>query len=136
MRRLAVTAFIALLIAAPSRKSEAQNVGAQAQIAGMWRGNSECVLKNGACHDEINVYRFSEITARPGWFSGAGSKVVNGEEISMGTLEWQYDATSHILKSESPHGTFRFVVDNEKMDGTLFLPDTTIYRRIHLAKAK
>ena len=63
-------------------------------------------------------------------------KVVNGQEISMGTLDWQYDAQSHILKSENANGTFRFVVDHEKMEGTLILPDATIYRRIHLARLK
>ena len=57
----------------------------QSQITGTWRGNSECVLKNSPCRDEINVYRFSEVAGKPGWFSGVGSKLVNGKEISMGS---------------------------------------------------
>jgi hypothetical protein len=43
---------------------------ANPQIAGTCWGNSERVLKNGACQDETNVYRFSEVATRPGWFSG------------------------------------------------------------------
>jgi hypothetical protein len=136
MSRLAATTVIAVLIVAQVWDGKAQNASAQTQITGTWRGNSECVVKNSACHDETNVYRFSEIAARPGWFSGTGSKMVNGKEISMGTLYWQYDAKSQILKSENPNGAFRFVVDHEKMEGALLLPDATVYRRIHLAKLK
>jgi hypothetical protein len=80
-------------------------------------------LKNGPCHDEINVYRFSAIAERPGWFLGAGSKVVDGKEISMGALEWNYDAERHTLKSENSGGTFRLIVDGSKMEGNLVLPN-------------
>ena len=108
--------------------------GSQSQISGTWRGNSECVLKNRPCRDEINVYRFSEVAGKPGWFSGIGSKLVNGNEISMGTLDWNYDAEKHILKSENSGATFRLVVDGNKIEGSLTMADNTVYRRIHLKK--
>jgi len=54
----------------------------------------------------------------------------------MGTLDWRYDAQSHILESNNPNGVFRFVVNDDKMEGTLFLRDATAYRRIHLTKVK
>ena len=113
-----------------------QIVNAQSEISGTWRGNSECAIKNSPCRGEENVYRFSEVAGRPGWFSGNGSKVVNGEEVSMGTLNWQYDPKSRLLESKNPNGVFRFVVDDDKMEGTLVLADATVYRRIHLAKVK
>jgi hypothetical protein len=80
------------------------------------------------------MYRFSEIVGRPGWFSGTGSKVVDGKEVAMGTLEWNYDAERHMLKSENSGGTFRMIVDGSKMEGSLILPDKSGYRRIHLEK--
>jgi hypothetical protein len=106
----------------------------QSQIVGTWRGTSECAVKSSPCHDEINVYRFSKIPARPGWFSGTGSKIVDGKEISMGTLNWSYDATSHALRSESSSATFQLFVEGNKIDGNLTLSDKTVYRRIHLEK--
>ena len=137
MSQPAATAIIALLFIAQVPGGEAQIIGNQPQVTGTWRGNSECVIKNGACHDEINVYRFSELAARPGWFSGTGSKVVNGKEISMGTLNWQYDKKSHILENNNPSGSFRLSVNDDKIDGTLILlPDGIVYRRIHLRKMK
>ena len=135
MSQSAATAFIALLFVVSVQRGEAQIAGSPL-ITGTWRGNSECALKDGTCHDETNVYRFAEITARPGWFSGTGSKVVNGREITMGTLDWQYDAKEHILESKNPSGTFRLMVDGDKIEGTLVLPDATVYRRIHLTKMK
>jgi len=114
--------------------SKAVAHGSQSRITGTWRGDSECALKNSPCHDEINVYRFSEIIGRPGWFSGIGSKVVDGKELTMGTLEWDYNIESHTLKSENSGGTFLLIVDGNKIEGSLILPDNTVYRRIHLKK--
>jgi hypothetical protein len=117
---------------APS--DEAVIHGSQLQITGTWRGNSECVVKNSPCRDEINVYRFSEVAGKPGWFSGIGSKLVNGKEISMGTLDWSYDPEKHMLRSENSGATFRLVVDGSRIEGSLTLADNTVYRRIHLKK--
>jgi hypothetical protein len=117
---------------APNRQAAIDD--SPSQIVGTWRGTSECAVKSSPCHDEINVYRFSKIPARPGWFSGTGSKVVDGKEISMGTLNWSYDATSHALRSESSNSTFQLFVEGNKIDGSVTLPDKTVYRRIHLEK--
>ena len=136
MSPFAAATLIAVLFVAPVSDGKAQTVEARSQIAGRWRGNSECVLKNSACRDETNVYRFSEDPARPDWFSGAGSKVVNGNEISMGTLDWHYNAKSGILESNNPNAVFRLVVADNQIEGTLLLSDGTVYRRIHLTKIK
>ena len=135
MSRLAITILISVCLVT-QLPGKAQIVGAQSQISGTWRGNSECVLTNSPCHAESNVYRFSEVAARPGWFAGSGSKVVNDKEISMGTLDWHYDAKNDILESNNANGVFRFVVHDDKMEGTLLLPDGRVYRRIHLTKVK
>jgi hypothetical protein len=126
--------FVSSLSFTQAPSGEAAIHGTQSQITGTWRGNSECVLKNSRCRDEINVYRFSEVAGRPGWFSGVGSKLMNGKEISMGTLEWNYDVEKHILRSENSGATFRLVVDGSRIEGSLTLADNTVYRRIHLKK--
>ena len=136
MSRLTRTLLFSACFVMQISVGKTQSVNAQLQITGTWRGNSECVIKNSACRDEENIYRFSAVASQPGWYSGSGSKVVNRQEVSMGTLAWQYDATSHTLESKTPNGVFRFVVGDRKMEGTLVLPDATVYRRIHLAKVK
>ena len=110
--------------------------GIQSQIAGTWRGHSECARKNSPCHDEVNVYRFSEIGGKPGTFFGVASKIVNGREVVMGTLDWTYDPEHHVLESKIERGKFRLVVNGNKIEGTLRLTDNTLYRRIHLERSK
>ncbi len=106
----------------------------QTQIAGVWRGNSTCMVKDSPCHDELNVYHFSEATGKAGFFSVTASRVVNGQEIVMGTIEFKYDANKHTLQGENAAGTFLFTIDGAKMEGSLTLRDKTLYRRIHLTR--
>ncbi|HTD54930.1 MAG TPA: hypothetical protein VK670_06080 [Silvibacterium sp.] len=116
--------------------SSSGRAAAMAPVAGAWRGTSECVQEDSVCRDEVNVYRFTEIAGQPGKFRGAGSKIVDGKEIEMGTLEWIYDPDKHALESQTPHGTFRLIVNGNSMEGTLRLADNTLYRRIHLRRSQ
>jgi hypothetical protein len=114
----------------------AQGSGNSYLIAGTWRGTSECMQADSPCHDEVNVYRFSEIGGKPGTFSGVASKIVDGKEVVMGTLDWTYDSEHHILESKIEGSKFRLVVNGNKIEGTLRLTDNTLYRRIHLERSK
>lgn len=106
------------------------------RIAGVWRGNSVCQVKDSPCHDEENVYRFTAVSGKAGAFSATASKIVDGKEIVMGSSEWHYDATKHELQSTMPAATLRLLVEGDKMDGTLTLLQGTVYRKIHLVKGK
>ena len=101
------------------------------QIAGVWRGNSTCAIKDSPCHDEVNVYRIATIAGKPGWVSVTASKVIEGKEIVMGSSDWKYDKVKHTF--ESPDGRFRFTLDGENLDGAV-MKDNVVYRRIHLKK--
>ena len=114
-----------------------QNTSAKAEevrsnIAGVWRGHSECAVKNSPCHDEVNVYRFSKMEGRPNAFSVTASKVVNGQEVVMGTSEWKYDEKKQVVECERP--SIQLTVNGDKMEGALKLNDGTVYRRIYLKK--
>jgi hypothetical protein len=68
LRFLALFAGSALALAANSPAAFPQDAP-RSQIVGIWRGNSVCAVANSPCHDEVNVYRFSDIPAKPGHFS-------------------------------------------------------------------
>ena len=108
----------------------AQN--ARGRIVGVWRGHSVCQVKDSPCHDEVNVYRFSSIEGRDDTFSVTASKIVDGQEIVMGSSAWKYDAEKHILESEKP--PIRMTIEGRKMEGALTSSDGTVYRRIYLQK--
>ena len=101
-------------------------------IAGVWRGNSTCMVKNSPCHDEVNVYRIAKVPGKPDWMTVTGSKIVNGSEVVMGTPDWKYDAAKHTL--DSPDGNIHLDITGNKIEGALTLPNKTVYRRIHLKK--
>jgi hypothetical protein len=132
-------ACICLLILAGGWRLAAQNTGSntasqdvRSRIVGVWRGRSVCVDKKSACHDEINVYRFSRLEGRPSEFSATASKVVDGKEIVMGSGEWKYDEKAKVVESEKP--LIRLAIEGRKMEGTLSLANGTAYRRIYLEK--
>jgi hypothetical protein len=112
------------------------NGGGEAKLAGTWRGDSLCVEKGTACHDEIAVYRIAAIPGKPGYVMVSGGKVVDGKEIVMGTGEWRYDSAKRTLSVELPRGVITLKADGDKLEGTFTLPDKTILRRITLKKAE
>jgi hypothetical protein len=118
--------------ATQSAVSKAQADDARSTIAGVWRGHSVCTDKNSACHDEVNVYRFSSVKGQPNAFFVTASKVVDGKEIVMGSGEWKYDERRKLVESEKP--PIRMTIDGKKMEGALRLADGTVYRRIYLEK--
>ena len=63
----------------------------ESSLVGIWRGESICVQRNTACHDEVAVYRVSATPGKHGHVYVSGGKVVDGREVVMGSGEWRYD---------------------------------------------
>ncbi|HEY6968238.1 MAG TPA: hypothetical protein VJA94_03465 [Candidatus Angelobacter sp.] len=136
MRLLVVVLFaLAASVLTQAQSPAAKPANDDQQIAGTWRGNSTCIVKDSPCHDEVNVYHISRIAEKPNSFMVSGSKVVDGNEIVMGSGEWTYDAQKHNLSWETAGRTFKFTVKGDKMEGTL-TSGGVLYRRIFLKKEK
>lgn len=105
-------------------------------VTGTWRGTSVCVQTDSPCHDEVNVFRFSEIAGKPNKFLCTGSKVVDGKEIEMGPLEWTFNPEYHALEAQVSGNAFRLIVMGNRMEGTLKTANNVTYRRIHLERAE
>lgn len=102
------------------------------RIAGVWRGHSECAVKNSPCREEVNVYRFSKVASDANEFSVTASKVVDGKEVVMGSSDWKYDEKKQVVECEKP--SIQLKIDRDKMEGALRLEDGTVFRRIYLKK--
>jgi hypothetical protein len=116
--------------------SDSSSAGEERKLAGRWRGDSLCVERGTACHDEMAVYRIADIPGKPGYLLVTAGKVVDGKEIVMGSGEWRYDSTKHTLSVELPRGVITLKADGDKLEGTFTLPDKTVLRRITLKKAE
>jgi hypothetical protein len=126
---------LALLIAALAIVSVAHSQASDdaSRFAGTWRGLSVCVAKNTACHDETAVYRVQKLPT-PDHVMISADKVVSGNAINMGKLEFHYDRQSKSWLCQYPQGLWRLTLAGANLNGTLTQPDGTLYRKITLHK--
>ena len=110
--------------------------GEASKIAGTWRGESRCLDKDGACHDEVAVYRIATIAGKPDALLVSGGKMVDGKEIVLGRGEWAYDRAKDTMKFELPMGTITLKLEGETLRGTYLLHDKSVLRRINLKKSE
>ncbi len=100
----------------------------QAGITGTWKGESVCMVRPSACHDETVIYDITEAQGKLQW---KASKIVDGEEQWMGTLECDYQPSKQLAVCEIPKGgQWRLHAEGDSMTGTLNLPDGTLYRKV------
>jgi hypothetical protein len=104
------------------------------RFVGEWHGDSACVARGTACRDEIVVYRVAKLPEKSGYVSVTADKIVSGNAVNMGALEFRYDRDRHMLVCEYSQGVWRLAVEGVKMEGTLTRPDNTVFRRVTLRK--
>ena len=137
-RTASIVAMAALTILASPYGEEARSKPTSPDdsgIVGDWRGNSVCVVRESACHDEDSLYHVARLPEKPGWFSMKLDKIVDGKPVTMGMQECNYDSTKKSLVCEFPRGVMRFAIQGDKMEGTMTLTDGTLWRKISLKKS-
>jgi hypothetical protein len=107
-----------------------------ARFLGKWRGDSICVARNTACHDETVVYRLADLPDKHGYVSVDADKIVNGSAINMGKLEFRYDQSQRMLVCEYSQGVWRFKLNAEVREGKLTRADGSEFRRVKLRKER
>jgi len=89
-------------------------------LIGVWKGTSLCQIKNSPCHDESVVYHISKNGSGDSYQISA-SKIIDGKEDDMGTLNFTFDPQLNILVSVDSANKIRweFKVTGKEMHGTL-----------------
>jgi hypothetical protein len=105
-------------------------------VVGTWRGESLCVVKPSACHDEVIVYRFAR-GKKPGTLVVTADKIVDGKALNMGALDCTADGAGDTIDCPVPNGkgTFRYQIQGSTLRGTLTLTDGTLFRRVTATKS-
>jgi hypothetical protein len=122
-------------LAVSSSALEAQDANA---ILGVWKGTSICVNQEAtpACRDEEVVYEFRETTPpAAGKVTLKADKIVNGEAVPMGALDFTWDSKAGAWSCEIQtryHGLWSFPPPKGgELTGTLvLLPDRTLVRKV------
>jgi len=124
----------ACLIASSLSRLSGLETDGVSRFVGDWRGESSCIAKNTACHDENVVYHVARIAGKPAFVSIVADKIVDGKAVNMGTLEFRYEPDQDVLICEYAQGTWRLEAAGGAMKGTLTRPDKTVFRRVELRK--
>jgi hypothetical protein len=100
---------------------------------GVWKGSSLCQVKNSPCHDENVVYYISK-TNKDNTIEIRANKIVSGEEVEMGKIQFQYDAkTKQLISISQPNAILKFKRKQDTIEGTLYY-NNTLYRIIKVTK--
>ena len=129
--------FLKFLISLALLSFSSQSVFAQygMNLVGDWKGESICQVKNSPCHDEIVVYHIKKEND-PGKFQADADKIVNGQLQNMGTLHFIYDQKNKTFTCIFKNGTFKFIIKDDRMEGSLIMTDKVLYRLISFKKEK
>jgi hypothetical protein len=108
-------------------------------ILGTWKGESICVGNQPACKDEVVVYLFEAIPGRPDRVMLYGDKIIEGQRVPMGKLEFQYDESKGTLSCEftarRANGLWQFTNSGDTMEGTLILlPGKELVRQVKVKR--
>jgi hypothetical protein len=102
---------------------------------GIWRGDSRCVVRPSACNDETALYRI--VANAPDRVMVSAGKIVNGQEVSMGSSECSYIVQTHLIDCSLPNGnSLHLEVKGDTIEGTYTLRDGTLWRNISLHRAE
>jgi hypothetical protein len=104
---------------------------------GTWEGESKCTMPNSPCKDEHVIYHTTVDKSGPNRVRLDASKIVDGKQEFMGTLDCTYrageilDCTANTAKKDR----WEFKIYRDRMIGSLIVGDErTLYRRIGLRK--
>src|SRR5215510_2243707 len=108
-------------------------------VLGTWKGESICVGNRPACKNEIVVYRFESVPDRSSVVLLFADKIIDGQRVPMGKLEFQYNEAKGELSCEftknQTHGLWEFTVKGDALEGTLvLLPGTEPGRRVKVKR--
>jgi hypothetical protein len=108
---------------------------AESALDGDWRGESVCVVRESACHDEDSLYRFSKIPDKPGRYSLKADKIVDGKPVTMGTSECSYDRSQRAVECAiTADAMLRFTVNGDTLHGTMTIQGSKLWRKLTLKK--
>jgi hypothetical protein len=132
---LGITAMLGtvLLVVGHSALGRTEFAQNEAQLIGDWTGDSICRVKNSPCHDEKVIYHIAK-GSDPDHLTISADKIVDAKTINMGTGDYTYNRGSGTLLNETEGRIWKFTIKGNTMEGTLTMPDKTVFRHVTLTK--
>jgi len=123
-----------ILALSPNAPYSSSIAGEDPSFTGVWKGDSVCQIKDSPCHDEVSVYYVSK-GAEPNSFQMKMNKVVDGKEVTMGTVNCRADSgTGSYVCRLNDFSTWTWHLNKSALDGDMQYRGQ-LYRKIHLIRA-
>src|SRR3982750_2091027 len=106
-----------------------------ANLLGVWRGTSLCLVRPSSCNDESVVFRITQLAA-PDSVSIDARKMVNGQEEGMGVLGCGLEPAHARLTCTMRNGVWHFTVRGDSLTGELRLPNDVKFRDVRVARSR
>ena len=132
--------FVIILFFLLSPGTQQKTPSPENSFIGTWHGTSICVdrMTDGACKDEEVVYVVKGIRSVRDTVEMEAFKIINGERVSMGTMNPAYSHGSHLWTFELDtrvHAFWAFQVNDSTVNGTLAeLPSKRLIRKVHAGR--
>lgn len=104
------------------------------QLAGVWKGESVCLTSASACVNESVIYYVEAMSGKTDEMMVQADKIVDGKVVTMGRGPWKYDRVRRKLEWEASGRVWSLDVEPSRMEGTLTLPNGTVFRKMSLQK--
>jgi hypothetical protein len=134
--RIVIGLAILVIVVAVARYNSASKAGAAedlGRLAGNWSGDSICVDRQSACHDEKVVYRISIYQGDTTRVKIQADKIVDEKPVTMGAEDYKFDRELGVLSHEDEHGAWKIVVNGNRLDGTMTVNGAQ-FRKLTLKK--
>ena len=124
---------ISLLVAINAATAQKTNAG----VLGKWKGESLCMVKPSACHDETVVYEITAPSGAKDKLVMNADKIVEGKPVNMGSLDCKYADAPYSITCDVPgRGVWSFTVEGDVMTGMLKLSDGTVFRKVSTKRVR
>jgi hypothetical protein len=130
---MVIAAMCAVIVGAGATRG-ALAADDRAKLAGNWPGDSICLDRQSACHEEKVVYRIALYPSDTTRVKVQGDKIVNGRAVTMGVGDYNWDEKKNELTHEDQFGAWKIVVKGDTMDGMMTSPAGTAFRHLTLKK--
>ena len=138
-KALSIFAIVCCANLSVSKPAAATTRPIAVSVLGTWKGESICVGNRPTCKNEIVVYRFESVPGKPGVVLNYADKIIDGQRVPMGKLEFQYNEAKGELSCEftinQTHGLWQFTVSGDTIEGGLvLLPGREPGRRVKVKR--
>lgn len=107
----------------------------ETRFVGDWKGESKVLVRSSAAKDETVIWHVAK-GKEAGKLRVTADKIVDGQSVSMGALDFKYDKIEKAIICAYAQGVWKVAIEGDELQGTLTRRDQTVFRKVMLTRVK